>query len=498
MSMLRTMVPSVQIANAVRPLPAAAGLSSTGSGTSAGTEAPANFHSVLRHYHLASDEETEADDAAPNSETAARSATSAARARLSKSNSLRSASLRNLPVTANAKTPSAASFTSRQETEIDGTSAEDAPSSSMGLQHTPVKNGSSPQPAARSNGEAGSGSQETMAAAQSTAVPLIPLNTFEALRMLAPLTSSLTWRQEGDSAQSAPAAPPESAAEAEIDSAASAPPQLPADDSSAPSGSLAFAARLMQNPAPASNADTSEPAANLAPAAKQSLLDRTAVSSNTPTLSKQSNTQGDLSSGPGDTGTGDPSPKQSFDPAFVKPETDSSPNLAASSLVPATAALFSTPAPPAAGAPPSARMDEMIDPPAVASGATHDITVRIPDAADQSTAVRFVERGGEIHVSVRTTDTEMAQTLRGGLTDLVGRLHENGIQTELWQPGSGASSSQGNSQHLFADPDGSKGNSSSSGSNSEQESNQQNKPRWVEELEESIGNLKETAQLWQA
>jgi len=147
-------------------------------------------------------------------------------------------------------------------------------------------------------------------------------------------------------------------------------------------------------------------------------------------------------------------------------------------------------------------MDKVTEPPAAPPSGNHDITIRIPDATDQGTAVRFVERAGEVHVSVRTGDAEMAQTLRGGLNDLVNRLEDDGIRTQVWQPGSDASSSQSDSHHPFADPDGSRGGGQqSSGSNSGQESSQRNKPRWVEELEGSIGNqdFKETPQLlWQA
>jgi hypothetical protein len=152
---------------------------------------------------------------------------------------------------------------------------------------------------------------------------------------------------------------------------------------------------------------------------------------------------------------------------------------------------------------PAAQMDRVIDPPAAAPKTNNDITVRIPDSTGQDTAVRFVERAGEIHVSVRTSDVEMAQSLRGGLSDLVNHLENGGIRTEVWQPGSAsnASTSQNDSHQPFADPDGSNGRQYQSGSNSEQESKQQNRPRWVEELEGSIGNpnFKETTQLlWQA
>jgi hypothetical protein len=153
--------------------------------------------------------------------------------------------------------------------------------------------------------------------------------------------------------------------------------------------------------------------------------------------------------------------------------------------------------------PPAAPLDEAAGLPSTAPNTNRDITIRIPDSNDQSTAVRFVERAGEIHVSVRTGDAEMAQSLRGGLNDLVNRLEDGGVRTEVWQPGPGsnAGSFQNDSHHPFADPDGSQGRQYPSDSNSEQESKQQNKPRWVKELEGSIGNqnFKEMTQiLWQA
>jgi hypothetical protein len=152
---------------------------------------------------------------------------------------------------------------------------------------------------------------------------------------------------------------------------------------------------------------------------------------------------------------------------------------------------------------PAAHLDQIIDPPTAASNTSRDITVRLPDSTDQGTAVRFVERAGEIHVSVRTGDAELAQNLRGGLNDLTNRLEDGGIRTEVWQPGGGSNAgfSQNDSHHPFADPDGSQSRQYPSGSNSEQESKQPNKPRWVEELEGSIGNpnFKEMTQiLWQA
>src|SRR5208283_2126340 len=50
-------------------------------------------------------------------------------------------------------------------------------------------------------------------------------------------------------------------------------------------------------------------------------------------------------------------------------------------------------------------------------------------------AVRLVERGGEVHVAVRTSDAGLAADLRQGLPALAAKLEQNGFRTETWHPG---------------------------------------------------------------
>jgi len=264
-------------------------------------------------------------------------------------------------------------------------------------------------------------------------------------------------------------------------------------NTAANSGALAFAARLT-------------PATELQPAAAESTRPAEPQPSSqiplqpaTPVTAKQIETGADLPADPHGGESGAPPDREKASDAFTRPDTllpQIHTAVADQTAIPANSQASATPLPLAA------HMDQIVAPPAAPPNSNHDITVRIPDATGQDTAVRFVERAGEIHVSVRTGDVEMAQSLRGGLNDLVNHLEDGGIRTEVWQPGSGSNStsSQNDSHQPFADPDGSNGRNYPSGSNSEQESRQQNKPRWVEELEGSIGNpnSKEIPQLWQA
>ncbi len=145
---------------------------------------------------------------------------------------------------------------------------------------------------------------------------------------------------------------------------------------------------------------------------------------------------------------------------------------------------------------PTAHMEQAIEPtPAATSGSSHDITVRIPDTTERGMDVRFVERGGEVRVSVRTGDSELAQTLRGGLNEFVSKLGHGGIQAEVWRPDSDTAGSQNDPRNQQWD---SKNDQRGSGSERNQAGSQgqkdgqkdTKKPRWVEELETSIGSQK--------
>jgi hypothetical protein len=333
--------------------------------------------------------------------------------------------------------------------------------------------------------------------AQAVSVPIPVTKAVEPQPPIHPSAGSDTPRQDKKVLDSGSRVPQDSPAATETDAKTAAPSIIErADDSAAApnSGALAFAARLtptaeLQSPTP----ESTRPAEPLPSS-------QTPLQFATPATAKPITTAPDL---PADAHSGEgggQSNKEKCSDLFAKPDT----------LLPQmhmTAA--EQPAPPANNhtstnaLSPAAHLDHVIDPPSAAPNTNHEITVRIPDSTDQGTAVRFVERAGEIHVSVRTGDVELAQSLRGGLNDLTNRLEDGGIRTEVWQPGPGSNAgfSQDDSHHPFADADGSQGRQYPSGSNSEQESKQPNKPRWVEELEGSIGNpnFKEMTQiLWQA
>lgn len=136
----------------------------------------------------------------------------------------------------------------------------------------------------------------------------------------------------------------------------------------------------------------------------------------------------------------------------------------------------------------AARMEPLVEAPAAPAGSNHDITVRIPDATERAMNVRFLERGGEIHVSVRTADADTAQSLRTSLSDFVSRMDHAGIRAEVWRPGADASASQNNSQNQsFSEQREQKRNQSGAQEREDKDQQQSSKPKWVEALEKAGG-----------
>ncbi len=68
--------------------------------------------------------------------------------------------------------------------------------------------------------------------------------------------------------------------------------------------------------------------------------------------------------------------------------------------------------------------------PASAPQPTREISVRIPSHEAPAVDVKFVERNGSVHVSVRTADTELARNMQSNLGDLVRNLDASGYGVE--------------------------------------------------------------------
>jgi hypothetical protein len=63
-----------------------------------------------------------------------------------------------------------------------------------------------------------------------------------------------------------------------------------------------------------------------------------------------------------------------------------------------------------------------------------DLTLQLTSDS-QRVDVKLVDRGGEVHVAVRSVDPMLTTDLRASVHDLIGSLEKSGFRAETWQPG---------------------------------------------------------------
>ncbi|MCU1260117.1 MAG: hypothetical protein JWO80_3002, partial [Bryobacterales bacterium] len=63
-----------------------------------------------------------------------------------------------------------------------------------------------------------------------------------------------------------------------------------------------------------------------------------------------------------------------------------------------------------------------------------DFSLRLSANNQDKVEVKVVETAGEIRVAVRSADPELTTSLQQGIGDLVGKLEDRGLRTEMWKP----------------------------------------------------------------
>jgi Flagellar hook-length control protein FliK len=159
-----------------------------------------------------------------------------------------------------------------------------------------------------------------------------------------------------------------------------------------------------------------------------------------------------------------------------------------------------TPPPPDAPSTPSKPVEAAVPVmpalPKPAAQPLKDLSLQLSQPGVEKVEIRMVQQSGELHVAVRTGDSEMAHGLRQNLPELVGHLEDNGFHTEAWRPGVSAAPGPGHvpESHSSAsgNPQSSDDSQSRSGSRQQDAQHprqQSNRPAWVEELESSTGEI---------
>ncbi len=123
------------------------------------------------------------------------------------------------------------------------------------------------------------------------------------------------------------------------------------------------------------------------------------------------------------------------------------------------------------------------DPSATASAEpVRNVHMQLVSDDNRRVDVRLIDRGGELHVSVKSADTALTQNLQDHLPDLTARLDKQHMQTEVWVPKAAepTKADGGNTNGSLSDPN---ARSYSSNSEGRKEGRQQRKPDWVDALE---------------
>lgn len=150
-----------------------------------------------------------------------------------------------------------------------------------------------------------------------------------------------------------------------------------------------------------------------------------------------------------------------------------------------------------AAAPPAVRVPE----PVLETAKTapiRELSLQLPSAGDKAVDLHIVDDRGKLHVEVRTSDVQLASSLRDNVGDLVQKLDHSGYRTESRDQVGATGATSGSSQ---SGPDGGKpsteqdrqpgGQGGHSGQPQQQGHGRGNRPRWLEEI---VTNFRAAAQ----
>ncbi|MBV9938432.1 MAG: hypothetical protein JO150_08015 [Acidobacteriaceae bacterium] len=111
--------------------------------------------------------------------------------------------------------------------------------------------------------------------------------------------------------------------------------------------------------------------------------------------------------------------------------------------------------------------------------------------------IRMIDRGGELHVSVKSEDLNLAKGLQDHMPELTSRLEQSRFQAEVWMPKLSEVVKPEMSGARDFSSDGNNGSNNSSTYSDQQRKGQQgNQPDWVDVLENSTRGAGRTNQTW--
>lgn len=121
-----------------------------------------------------------------------------------------------------------------------------------------------------------------------------------------------------------------------------------------------------------------------------------------------------------------------------------------------------------------------------------ELSMQVAESHQQKVEVHLVDQSGELRLSVRSGDSDLVHGLRQNLPELVNKLEDTGFRAETWRPADSAAPAAAAADTKNASNHSRQGDAQSQSGWSQQPGdqrnrNQSNRPRWVEEMESSLG-----------
>jgi hypothetical protein len=133
---------------------------------------------------------------------------------------------------------------------------------------------------------------------------------------------------------------------------------------------------------------------------------------------------------------------------------------------------------------------------AASSEPVRNVHMQVVGEDNSRVDVRLIDHGGELHVSVKSGDTNLAQNLQDHMPELTSRLEQQRFQTEVWIPKSAENAKPEMSGARDFSSNGNNGSNNSNSSNQQGKKQQQYQPDWVDVLENSTRGTGKIDQTW--
>ncbi|HTA67213.1 MAG TPA: hypothetical protein VK776_03000 [Bryobacteraceae bacterium] len=125
-------------------------------------------------------------------------------------------------------------------------------------------------------------------------------------------------------------------------------------------------------------------------------------------------------------------------------------------------------------------------------GTASELSFSVSASDQQKVEVRVTDHAGEVRVSVRTPNEELASTLRSDLGSLTGKLNQSGYTTEAFAPAAHSGEFSRDQSNSPANQQQGGGQDRNFNRQGQQQDSQQDgrarRPQWLDELENSMAN----------